>query len=113
MKIKFMESIDDIHILHFAEANDVAFVPNDPDTGSSEIVMCYGDRSFIIPLCDEAFSHLMELSDGIHMDQSGYLAIDAKNYYSNPSIRVRFNTIKRYNYDIWDSFKEGVSKDAK
>ena len=31
MKIKFMESIDDIHVLHFAEANDVAFVPNDPD----------------------------------------------------------------------------------
>ena len=52
MKIKFMESIDDIHILHFAEANDVAFVPNDPDTGSSGIGIFSGDRSFIIPLCD-------------------------------------------------------------
>ena len=109
MKIKFMESIDDIRILHFAEANDVAFVPNDPDTGSSEIVMCSGDRSFIIPLCDEALSHLMEMSDGIHMDYSGYLAIDAKNYYSN----ARFNTIKQHNAAIWDSFKEEVCKDAK
>ena len=109
MKIKFMESIDDVHILHFADANDVAFVPNDPDAGSSEIVISSGDRSFIIPLCDEAFSHLMEMSDGIHMDYSGYLAVDAKNYYSN----VRFNAIKQYNADIWDSFKEGVSKDAK
>ena len=109
MKIKFMESIDDIHILHFAEANDVAFVPNDPDTGSSAIAIFYGDKSFIIPLCDEAFSHLMEMSDGIHMDYSGYLAIDAKNYYSN----VRFNTIKQHNAAIWDSFKEEVSKDAK
>ena len=109
MKIKFMESIDDIRILHFSEANDVAFVPNDPDTGSSEIVICSGDRSFIIPLCDEAFSHLMEMSDGIHMDYSGYLAIDAKNYYSN----ARFNAIKQNNADIWNSFKEEVSKDAK
>ena len=109
MKIKFMESIDGIHVLHFAEANDVAFVPNDPDTGSSEIVICSGDRSFIIPLCDEALSHLMEMSDGIHMDYSGYLAIDAKNYYSN----VIFNAIKQYNADIWDSFKEEVYKDAK
>ena len=32
MKIKFMESIDDIHILHFAEAYDVVFVLNDSDT---------------------------------------------------------------------------------
>ena len=109
MKIKFMESIDDIRILHFAEANDVAFVPNDPDTGSSEIVICSGDRAFIIPLCDEAFSHLMEMSDGSHMDYSGYLAIDAKNYYSN----ARFNTIKQNNADIWNSFKMEVSKDAK
>ena len=109
MKIKFMESIDDVHILHFAEANDVAFVPNDPDTGSSEIVICSSDRSFIIPLCDEALSHLMEMSDGIHMDYSGYLAIDAKNYYSN----ARFNSIKQYNADIWNSFKMEVSKDAK
>ena len=106
MKIKFMESIDNVHILHFAEANDVAFVPNDPDTGSSEIVI---DRSFIIPLCDEAFAHLMEMSDGIHMDYSGYLAIDAKNYYNN----TRFNSIKQHNAAIWGSFKEGVSKDAK
>ena len=44
MKIKFMESIDDVRVLHFAEANDVAFVPNDPDAGSSEIVICSGDR---------------------------------------------------------------------
>ena len=104
-----MESIDDIRILHFAEANDVAFVPNDPDTGSSEIVISSGDRSFIIPLCDEAFLHLMEMSDGIHMDYSGYLAIDAKNYYSN----ARFETIKQHNATIWGSFKEEVSKDAK
>ena len=109
MKIKFMESIDDVHILHFAEANDVAFVPNDPDTGSSEIIILSGDRSFIIPLCDEAFSHLMEMSDGIHMDYSGYLAIDAKNYYSNG----RFNSVKQHNDAIWGVFKEGVSKDAK
>ena len=109
MKIKFMESIDDVRVLQFAEDNDVAFVPNDPDTGSSEIVICSGDRSFIIPLCDEAFSHLMEMSDGIHMDYSGYLAIDAKNYYSD----VRFNTIKQHNAAIWDIFKEEVSKDAK
>ena len=109
MKIKFMESIDDVHILHFTEANDVAFVPNDPDTGSSGIAIFSGDRSFIIPLCDEAFSHLMEMSDGIHMDYSGYLAIDAKNYYSN----ARFETIKQHNAAIWDSFKEEVSKDAK
>ena len=109
MKIKFMESIDDIRILHFAEANDVAFVPNDPDTGSSEIVIFSGDRSFIIPLCDEAFSHLMEMSDGIHMDYSGYLAIDAKNYYSN----ARFNDIRQHNDAIWGSFKMEVSKDAK
>ena len=109
MKIKFMESIDNLHILHFAEANDVAFVPNDPDTGSSEIVIFSGDKSFIIPLCDEAFSHLMEMSDGIHMDYSGYLAIDAKNYYSNS----RFETIRQHNDAIWGSFKEEVSKDAK
>ena len=51
----------------------------------------------------------MEMSDGIHMDYSGYLAIDAKNYYSN----IRFNAIKQYNAAIWDSFKEEVSKDAK
>ena len=109
MKIKFMESIGNIRILHFAEANDVAFVPNDPDAGSSEIVICSGDRSFIIPLCDEAFSHLMEMSDGIHMDYSGYLAIDAKNYYSNP----RFDSIKQNNAYIWNSFKMEVSKDEK
>ena len=109
MKIKFMESIDSIHVLHFTEANDVAFVPNDPDAGSSEIVIRSVDRSFIIPLCDEAFSHLMGMSDGIHMDYSGYLAIDAKNYYSN----ARFNAIKQNNADIWNSFKEEVSKDAK
>ena len=109
MKIKSMESIDDVNILHFAEANDVAFVPNDPDTGSSEIVIFSGDRSFIIPLCDDAFSHLMEMSDGIHMDYSGYLAIDAKNYYSN----ARFNSIKQHNDAIWNGFKEEVSKDAK
>ena len=109
MKIKFMESIDDIHILHFAEVKDVAFVPNDPDTGSSEIVICYGNTSFILPLCDEAFSHLMEMSDGIHMDYSGYLAIDAKNYYSD----ARFNDIKQHNDAIWDGFKMEVSKDAK
>ena len=109
MKIKFMEGIDDVYILHFAEANDVAFVPNDPDTGSSEIVICSGDRSFIIPLCDEAFSHLMEMSDGIHMDYSGYLAIDAKNYYSS----ARFNSVKQHNDAIFNSFKKEVSKDAK
>ena len=109
MKIKFMESIDDVRILHFAEANDVAFVPNDPDTGSSEIVICSVDRSFIIPLCDEAFSHLMEMSDGIHMDYSGYLAIDAKNYYNN----ARFNSMKQHNAAVWDCFKKEVSKDAK
>ena len=109
MKIKFMESIDDVHILHFSEANDVAFVPNDPDTGSSEIVLCSGDRSFLIPLCDEALSHLMEMSAGIHMDYSGYLAIDAKNYYSN----ARFNAIKQHNAAIWGNFKDEVSKYAK
>ena len=109
MKIKFTESIDDIRILHFAEANDVAFVPNDPDAGSSEIVIRSGDRSFIIPLCDEAFSHLMGMSDGIHMDYSGYLAVDAKNYYSN----ARFDSIRQHNDVIWVSFKEEVSKDAK
>ena len=109
MKIKFMESIDNINILHFAEANDVAFVPNDPDAGSSEIVICSGNRSFIVPLCDEAFSHLMEMSDGIHMDYSGYLAIDAKNYYSN----ARFETVRQHNDVIWSGFKEEVSKDAK
>ena len=51
----------------------------------------------------------MEMSDGIHMDYSGYLAIDAKNYYSN----ARFNAIKQHNADIWNSFKMEVSKDAK
>ena len=54
-------------------------------------------------------SHLMEMSDGIHMDYSGYLAIDAKNYYSN----ARFNAIKQNNTDIWNGFKMEVSKDAK
>ena len=109
MKIKFMESIDDIRILHFADAYDVAFVPNDPDTGSSWIAIFSGDKTFIIPLCDEAFSHLMEMSDGIHMDYSGYLAVDAKNYYSN----ARFNSIRQHNDAIWCGFKEEVSKDAK
>ena len=51
----------------------------------------------------------MKMSDGIHMDYSGYLAIDAKNYYSN----ARFNDIKQHNAAIWGSFKEEVSKDAK
>ena len=51
----------------------------------------------------------MEMSDGIHMDYSGYLAIDAKNYYSN----ARFNAIKQNNADIWNNFKMEVSKDAK
>lgn len=109
MRVKFMESIDGTMVLHFAEANDVAFVPKDPDVGgSAEIIIILNDKSWIIPLCEDAFAHLSNMADGIHMDFGAYSGVSSRNINMNDiSIARTCNDV------VWAKFKEEVNKDVR
>lgn len=107
MRVKFMESIENVAVQHFTESDDVVFVPIDADTGCPEIVITLHSRSYAIPLCEDAFAHLFDMADGIHMDFSAYVGVRVEN------LRMEdINRAKMLNDITWSRFKGGVNKDV-